>query len=315
MPITQKQLSHALSLARHGNFTQAAEESNLSQPALSRSIKNLEQTLGVPLFDRGAPNVVPTRYGDAFLQRARSIVADTQELRREIGLMRGLDTGHLAVALGMFPAEVSGNRALGKMISEYPGLTYRAQVGNWAMVSQQILSREADLGFALTNSAKTDERLSVDPVSQHEMVLFCRKDHPLAGCGRLMQADLDQFPLVTIRAPAELADMIPGRFRIDGRSGLLVPSVEVDNFATVRETVRLSDSISAAVPLQIEAELDAGEFVLLNYQRPWLAPEHGFILLKGRSINPAAEKYMETVRDFEHQAEAVNSRVREKFLP
>ena len=314
MPITQKQLSHALSLARHGNFTHAAEESNLSQPAFSRSIKNLERALGVPLFDRGAPNVVPTRYGDAFLQRAKSIVADTQELQREIGLMRGLATGHLAVALGMFPAEVSGNRALGMMISEYPGLTYRAQVGNWAMVSQQILSREADLGFALTNAAKTDERLTVDPVSQHEMVLFCRKDHPLAGRGKLQPADLDPFPLVSIRAPAELADIIPGRSRIDRQSGLLVPSVEVDNFATVRETVSASDCISAAVPLQIEAELHAGEFVLLNYQRPWLAPEHGFILLKGRSISPAAEKYMETVRYFEIEAQVANTRVRDKYL-
>ena len=315
MPITQKQLSHALSLARHGNFTQAAEESNLSQPAFSRSIKNLEQALGVQLFDRGAPKVAPTRYGDTFLKRAESIVADTQELQREIGLMRGLATGHLAVALGMFPAEVSGNRALGRMISEYPGLTYRAQIGNWAMVSQQILSREADLGFALTNNAKTDERLTVDPVSQHEMVLFCRKDHPLAGCGKLVNSDLAEFPLVTIRAPAVLADRIPGRSSIDSKSGLLVPSVEVDNFATVRAIVNASDCISAAVPLQIESELDAGELILLNYERPWLTPEHGFILLRGRSISPAAEKYMEHVRELEKEAVSANLRVMDKYLP
>jgi DNA-binding transcriptional LysR family regulator len=314
MAVTQKQLAHALALARHGNFTQAAEESNLSQPAFSRSIKNLEQALGVLLFDRGAPTVMPTRYGEVFLQRAQSIVTDTQELLRDIGLMHGLASGHLCVALGMFPAEVSGNRALGKMVSEYPGLTYRSQVGNWALVSQQILSRVADLGFALTNGAYADERLAVDPVSRHELVLFCRKDHPLAGCRHLEQADLDQFPLVTIRAPAEYADMIPGRSRVDSGSGLIVPSVEIDNFATVRAAVRASNSISAAVPLQIESELDAGEFVLLKHQRPWLRPEHGFILLKGRSISPAAEKYMEYVRECEKEAEAANFRVMEKYL-
>lgn len=314
MPITQKQLKHALALARHGNFTQAAEASNLSQPAFSRSIKNLEQALGVVLFDRGGSSVLPTRYGSAFLVRAQSIIADTQELERDIGLMRGLETGHLAVALGMFPAEVSGNRALGKMISEYPGLSYRVQVGNWAMVSEQILSREADLGFALTNAAQADERLTVEPVSRHELVLFGRKNHPLAGYGRLTPADLAPFPLVSIRAPAEFASMIPGRSEFDVRSGLLVPSVEVDNFATVRATVIASDCISAAVPLQIESELDAGEFALFDFQRPWLTPEHGFILLKGRSVSPAAEKYMEYVKQYEKEAELANFRVMEKFL-
>lgn len=314
MAITHKQLAHALALADHGNFTQAAEESNLSQPAFSRSIKNLEEALGVPLFDRGVPNVVPTRYGDAFLQRARSIVANTQEMQREIGLMLGLATGRLAVALGMFPAEVSGNRALGRMISRYPGLTYRAQVGNWALVSQQVLSRDADLGFALTNAAKSDPRLTVDPVSRHELVLFCRKSHPLAACRGLKPSDLDGFPLVSIRAPAELAGSIPGRSSVDGRTGLLVPSVEIDNFAIVRETVRASDSISAAVPIQIEPELDAGEFVLLDYPRPWLTPEHGFILLKGRSVSPAAEKYIECVWECEKEAEEANVRVMDRYL-
>jgi DNA-binding transcriptional LysR family regulator len=314
MSITQKQLSHAIALAQHGNFTQAAEASNLSQPAFSRSIKNLEQALGVMLFDRSFPNVVPTRFGDVFLQRARSIVADTQELQRDIGLMRGLANGQLTVALGMFPAEVSGNRALGKMIREYPSLSYRVQVGNWALVSQLVLSREADFGFALANAAKADERLVVEPVSQHELVLFGRKDHPLAGCGNLKPADLAPFPLVSIRAPAEFADMIPGRSNMDARSGLVVPSVEVDNFATIRATVRESDSISAAVPLQIESELDAGEFVLFDYQRPWLKPEHGFILLKGRSVSPAAEKYMAYIREHEKEAEIANIRVMDKYL-
>lgn len=314
MAITHKQLAHALALGRHGNFTHAAEESNLSQPAFSRSISNLEQALGVPLFDRATPKVMPTRYGETFLRRAQAIVADTEELQREIGLMRGLTTGHLAVALGMFPAEVSGNRALGKMISEFPGLSYRAQVGNWAMVSQQVLSREADLGFALTNNALADERLAVDPVSQHELVLFCRKDHPLAGHSGLTSTDLGRFPLVSIRAPAEFAAVIPGRSSIDRRSNLLVPSIEIDNFGTVRETVKASDSISAAVPLQIESELDAGEFVLLSFQRPWLTPEHGFILLKGRSISPAAEKYMAYIREHEKEAEIANIRVMDKYL-
>ena len=74
---TLKQLSHALTLtlARHGNFHRAAKAENLSQPALSRSIRSLEEGLGAQLFDRQTEVVTPTLYGEALLQRARTIFA------------------------------------------------------------------------------------------------------------------------------------------------------------------------------------------------------------------------------------------------
>jgi DNA-binding transcriptional LysR family regulator len=314
MTMTHKQLTHALCLARHGNFTQAAKESNLSQPAFSRSIMNLERALGVRLFDRDASTVSPTRYGEVFLERAATIIADTEELKREISLMQGLAVGHFSVSMGIFPAEVSGNRALGDMINQYPSLTYRAQTGNWETVGEHVLSRNADLGFALATDTIDDERLVIEPVSQHEMVLFCKKSHPLAGQRNIMPGELSEFPLVSIRAPAELSGRIPGRLSIEQKTGMMSPAIEIDDFATARATVKASNSISAAVPLQIEQELEAGEFVLLDFQKPWIAPVHAFIRLRQRAISPAAEKYMELVRQYEQEATRTNQRLLDKFF-
>jgi DNA-binding transcriptional LysR family regulator len=311
---TLKHLSHALTLERLGNFTRAAEAANISQSAFSRSILNLEQLLGVPLFDRGAAIITPTSYGDALLQRARHIVADAEEMEREIRLMRGLATGSLTVSMGIYPAEVSGNRALGEMAAKYPSLNYRAQVGNWEMVYDQVLSRSADLGFAVLHAAGTDERLTYERVSEHEMVLFCRRNHPLAGSGRLTRTDLDTFPLISIRVPKGLAEAVPGRTDAEHGSGHLVPAIEIDDFATAKAIVHASDGIGAAVPVQIQAELESGEFVLLQYERPWLRPVHGFIQLKGRAISPAAEMYMESVQEIEKTAHAANDRLLERYL-
>jgi DNA-binding transcriptional LysR family regulator len=312
--ITHRQLLHALGLFKQGNFTRAATQANISQSAFSRSISKLETDLGVLLFDREGNTVIPTRYGETFLRRAAAIVDDTAELKREIDLMRGLHVGNFCVALGMYPAQVSGNPALGQMVRDFPDLQYKALTGNWQTVNQYVLNRTADLGFAAIEAATLEDDLSIEKVSQHQMVIFCRKNHPLAMNGKPSRADLDQFPLVSIRVPAGLAEAIPGQSSIDVDSGHLVPSVEIDDFATARMVVSQSNGIGAAIPSQIESELESGELVLLNFQNPWIAPVHGFIFLKNRTISPAVEVFMETVLTFEQVAEEKNKSLMEKYL-
>ncbi|MFT7265472.1 MAG: DNA-binding transcriptional LysR family regulator [Halioglobus sp.] len=312
--LNYRQLTHALVLHEQGNFTRAAARTNISQSAFSRSIRNLEESLGVVLFDREGSQVTATRYGEALLERARAIVDDTAELQREIDLMSGLEIGRFAIALGLYPAEVSGNRALGEMLLNYPSLRYRAFVGNWETVNEQVLSRTVDLGFVAIEAAEHDERLAVEQVSQHEMALYCGQDHPLAGCKSVSRSDLDQFPLVSIRVPSGLAAAVPGKAHIAPDGGHLVPAVEIDDLATARTVIKNSNGIGAAIPLQIEAQLLSGELVLLKYQRPWLTPPHGFILLKHRTLSPAAEVFMASVTRIEKNAHLRNVELLEKYL-
>jgi DNA-binding transcriptional LysR family regulator len=312
--ISHRQFIHALSLFKHGNFTRAATQANISQSAFSRSIGKLESDLGVALFDRESTTVTPTRFGEAFLRRAERIVNDAEELEREIHLMRGLEVGRFAVALGMYPAEVSGNRALGQMIRDFPDIRYQAFTGNWQTVNEYVLNRTVDLGFAAIEAAASEDQLSIEKVSEHQMVLFCRKHHPLASCRVPSREELDQFPLVSIRVPAGIAEAVPGKAEIDHESGHLVPSVEIDNFATARMAVAQSNGIGAAIPSQIESELESGDFVLLNFQNPWIAPVHGFIFLKNRAISPATEMFMETVLKFERMAETKNRLLMDKYF-
>jgi len=311
--LSHRQLVHALCLRKHGNFTRAALEANISQSAFSRSIRNLESDLGVPLFDRHKTAVKPTRYGEVFLRRAKSIAADSEELEREMQLMRGLGAGRFAVALGVYPAEISGNRALGSMLNDFPKLQYRSYVGNWELVNEMVLNRTADIGFATIEAAETAGNLLVKRVSSREMVLYCRKNHPLADTAKPSRADLDQFPLVSIRVPAALADAIPGKASIDPASGHLVPAVEIDDITTARTVVSQSDGIGAAVPLQIESQLMSGELVLLNFQNPWIKPAYGFLLLENRAISPAAEVFMEKVIALERDADKKNKILLEKY--
>jgi len=311
--ISHRQLANALALFRHRNFTRAAAESHLSQSAFSRSIRGLEKELGVSLFDRSANNVNPTVYGKALLRRAETIIADTEELEREIHHIQGLEVGTFSVASGIYPAEIAGNQAIGRLVQDHPGIQYQITLGNWHHVNQQVLSRNVDIGLAATIGADDDDRLATEMVGEYEMFLYCRKDHPLAGCTGLSRNDLDQFPLVSIRIPRGLADVVPGKSDIDQDTGFLIPSVEIDDLTTARTIIANSDGIGAAMPIQIATQLESGEYKLLGFRRPWLKPSYGFISLRNRSISPAAEIFMKHVLEIDKYTQKKNQMLIEKY--
>ena len=93
------QLENALALNAYGNFYRAANALNISQPALSRSIQKLEQSLGAILFERLPDRVVPTEYGKLVLSRAKTIVSETEQLHREITMVQSLQTGFFPLSV------------------------------------------------------------------------------------------------------------------------------------------------------------------------------------------------------------------------
>ncbi len=315
MSATFKQLEHATLLATTGSFTRAAERANLSQSAFSRSIDKLESSVGVRLFDRDGRTVAPTVFGEALTQGAEEVLDRYREIFREIHNLQDLTSGGLAVALGVYPAEIVGHRAVGTMLRAHPKLSIRACVSNWEDVNRQVISGEVDLAYAVLNEARHDPRLAIEPVAKHEKAIYARAGHPLAGLSRVTREQLDAFPLVSIRVPAELAPHVPGKGEVDESTGFLIPSTEIDDFTVARGIVATSDAIGVTTPIQIESQLAAGDFALLNYPRPWITPEYGFIYREGRSLSPAARKFIEVVCDTEADAMEKNQNLLDRYLP
>ncbi|MEC3860076.1 LysR substrate-binding domain-containing protein [Mesobacterium sp. TK19101] len=120
--ITLRQLRYFDAVARHGHFGQAAAACAVSQPALSVQIKELETTLGAPLFERNARQVRLTGIGDAFVTRVRSILRDVDELGDLARAARSGLAGRLR--LGVIPtiAPYLLPRIIARLGREYPGI-------------------------------------------------------------------------------------------------------------------------------------------------------------------------------------------------
>lgn len=306
MHLKLRQLSHALAVWRHGTFRRAASDQHLSQPALSRSIQNLEESLGVLLFDRQTTEVTPTAFGEALLRRAETIVTEAAELEREIRLLKGLDVGGLSVAMGVYAAEMSGNRALAELSRTHPGLQLRVQLRHWRDLEKMVRDRQVDIGFGEIAHLMDVPGLRVEPVGRHELVFFCRAGHPLLTQDTISVADLDGYPFAGVPIPPRGAQLFPRNCRVDPSSGDLVPPILVEDLTAVRTLVANTDAFGAATPVQLESLLRSSELVVVPFRPAWLRLDYGFIFLESRSLSPAAAAFTALAREIEREVEERN---------
>ncbi len=172
--IENRQLAYCRALASHGHFGGAAEALGITQPALTRSIQNLERSLGVRLFDRQRSPVEATPIGSVLLDRGERILTESEELLRQIRLLRGLEVGRLIVSAGLHPAELSAHRSVGQLIRMHPNLRCRVKLCDWRCATADVLGRDADIALAELSEAEDEPQLVTRPVGNHPLTFFAR---------------------------------------------------------------------------------------------------------------------------------------------
>jgi DNA-binding transcriptional LysR family regulator len=313
--IKTQQIAHALALHEHLNFHRAAEAVRISQPAFSRSIRSLEDNLGVTLFDRDTHGVTLTSHGEIFMRRARTIIAEAYELEREIELSKGPGFGELSVAMGVYAAEISGNKVIARLAHDHPKLNLRVSENSWQIVVGLVLDRSVDLGYANTDIADHDGRLDINKIAKHDVVFYCRSGHPLLLQSTISTENLRRFPVTRIRLPSRTNTMRPESTGFDRSFGHSRPSIEVENLAMARTIVAESDAFGLAMPLQIEARLRSGEFKVLPYSASKYTPHYGFITLRGRYVSPATHEFMKLARSVEVELASRNLELLHRYTP
>lgn len=297
-------LRHVLALGKHRNFARAAESLHISQPALSRSIAGIENSLGVKLFDRTPRRVEPTAYGQIIIERGQGVIDQENELRREILLMQGIEIGELAIGAGPFPFEISVCKAVAELIAQHPKLQIRIEQDSPPAIVTRVLKGTVDLGVADVRHCQSDLRLEIELLPVHIVTCCCRRVHPLAGRRALKIEELLSYPLVGTVFPKELAAIFPpditaGRLDPDTRNFL--PAISVDSLSAAKVVAAGCDALLPITPGCVEAELKSGEFVILDFMAPWMRNQYGFVSKKGRNNSPSALALMVKVREVEQQ--------------
>ncbi|MDQ0588585.1 LysR family transcriptional regulator [Variovorax paradoxus] len=238
-----RQLQHLVALAEQGSFGRAAQAVHLSQPALSRSIDTLEDSLQARLVDRAYGTVRFTQAGDLVLARARELLADAQQIQRDVLQLEGLAIGSLAVGFGPFAASTLGRMALSLMAQRHPQLLMRMEVADTATLCERLHRRQLDLFIADTRDLKKQPGLKLARLPDLPVSFFVQPRHPLR---RLKQVTLEKamdYPMAGPNLPAEVAAHFDRQTRRNDRG---VFNVTCDDAGTLRHLALTANAVILA---------------------------------------------------------------------
>lgn len=231
-------LEQFVALARTKNFTRAAEELNLSQSALSRSIQKLEEQLGQPLFERKPREVVLTDLGEVLLLRAKEIlnlVEDTFSELSEASRRGRIRLGAIpTIAPYFLPGVLSG------FAEAHPEVAVSVLEDTTEVLIKRCSHGEIDLAIvALPILAK---QLEVEPLFAEELLLVLPAGHPLATAKAVPTDALDGYPFVMLNEAHCLSDNIATYCRQQSVQPVTVE--RTSQLATVQELVALGHGVS-----------------------------------------------------------------------
>jgi DNA-binding transcriptional LysR family regulator len=178
LPVKLEWLRSFLAVAESGGFTKAAKILRLSQPAISTHVKELEENMGVKLFEKIGSRVRLSHCGEAVVGEARAIIQGVRHLR---DMARESETGVggiLTVGASTTPGNYVLPRLLGEFERLYPAVRANLVIGNSARILERLAANEVDLGAVGINPSSED--FVAKPLCDDELVVFAPLSHPLA---------------------------------------------------------------------------------------------------------------------------------------
>ncbi len=284
MNINLRQLRAFVSIGRLGSFTKAAEALHATQPALSAQIRELEESLGVKLFDRSTRSVALTRAGEDLLPVVDTVLGDLNSVVERAQDVARRNTGRVTVAALPSLAATLMPDVVARMRREHPGI---AVVIRDALAEKILgLVRADEVDLALTSAPPVDPQLTFKPLLTDRMVAVMPPSHPLAKAKTVKLADLLASPLVLMDRDSSVRRIVDGACASIGR--LAEPVYEAAFMSTAIGLVRAGMG-ATLLPSSAHELRAATDLVVRDLDSPRIERPLGIMSSKRRSYSPAAE--------------------------
>ena len=191
-------LRYFLAIAREGSITNAASFLHVTQPTLSRQIRDLEEELGQKLFNRGSHNMTLTAEGMILRKRAEEIISMVDKTEAEFSSMENVVGGDIYIGGGETDAIKLVARVACELRTTYPGIHYHLYSGNSEDVTERLDKGLLDFGI-LIQPADISKYDYINIPAKDSWGVVMRKDSPLAEKAAIQKEDLLGVPLICSR--------------------------------------------------------------------------------------------------------------------
>ena len=278
-------------VATHLSFSRAAEAMEITQPAVSIQVQELEKFLGITLFHRRPRGLRITEAGNAVLAYAQQIFALSTQLVDTVQEMEDLQTGHLVLGASSTPGEYVLPSVVGRFRQIYPGIHVELVIGNTRTIMQRILDREMDLGMVGDHVEEFSSELEMVDFQEDEIVLVAAPNHPVTTLNRPTAEQVMELGLVAREVGSATRQSAERHFRQLG----LVPkiAIELGSNQAIKQAAVAGGGIGIISRLGITAELKAGMLVVLDVEGWECRRPLTLIQPKDRYLSPSQRAFRE----------------------
>lgn len=272
-----------LSVSQNRSLARTAEHLFMTQPALSRALREAEAAVGTVLFERTRHGMVATEAGDAYLEHARAIVGNIETLRRRVMELNDPQIGSVSIGAFVTGANLLVPRAVSRLAQAHPGTEIRITEAPPETLIHELVAGDLDLLVGRVTQHESTSQLRLVPLYREPYRIIARKGHPVLGDGALALENLVQYPWALPVVGTPLYDTLVSEFRNAG-CGIPDQHVECATPAPLRTLVIesgyltiMQESMAAADP----------EYAIHPLQISGLAQEVGYMLSPDRPLTAA----------------------------
>ena len=287
MNITFRQLQVFEAVARHLSFTHAAEELFLTQPAVSMQVKQLENVVGIPLYEQLGKSIHLTEAGKLMLRYSTEIRNQVNEAEKELDDLKGTEGGLLQIAVASTVNNFAA-RLLSEFCQQYPRIRVSFDVTNRATLLKKLEANESDL--ALMGSPPDEMELIGEPFMDNPLVIIAPPNHPLVGEKDIPLRKLKNDPLL-MREVGSGTRVAMERFFMEKKNFKLISSIEMNSNEAIKRSVEAGLGLGIVSLHTIEPEKELDRLKVLDVRSFPIVRQWYIVYRKGKRLSIAAESF------------------------
>ncbi|TCM82656.1 LysR family transcriptional regulator [Rhodovulum steppense] len=288
MPVTIRQFRVFQAVARHESYTRAAEELNLTQPAVFAQVRQLEDRLGMVLLDRVGKRMFLTDAGRVVLEGARETLEGMERMKMRLADMRGLREGRLRLAI-VSTAQYFMPRLLGDFCTRNPGIEVALTVTNRQAMLERLAASEDDL--CVLGSVPDGLDVIATAIADNPIVAVARYDHPLVA-ERNIAPERVALETFILREPGSGTRLAAERF-FRARGLMLPMRMELGSNEAIKQAVIGGLGLAMLSRDTLALEGQTGVLKVLDLAGFPLMRQWQVAYPRGKHLSVAAEAFMD----------------------
>jgi len=288
--LTLRQLQIFDAVARHLSFSRASGEMHLSQPAVSMQVKQLEEAVGIPLFEQLGKRIFLTDAGREVQRTSQAIQQQLVDLENTLIDIRGVRGGSLTVGV-VSTASYFAARLMAQFRQQRPDVKLTLNVVNREELLNQLANNETDL--AIMGQPPVGRDLDARAFMSNPLVLIAPPHHPLAGRSHVAFARISAEPVLAREKGSGTRNAMEGLFHEHGL--VLHPAMEMNKNEAIKQAVEVGLGLGVVSLHTVGHELADGRIITLDVEGFPIMRHWHLVHRQGKRLSPVAQTFRDYV--------------------